>query len=111
MGEPAAREALRLQGLGFGILVRLTSAARVARVGGWMGECNSDGRQRDERGNKGWQDDGALDGIPLSVVTFWTRWSASIGSRWNARFAIPAQRADRMLRRGYRGASEADLYE
>ena len=64
MGEPAAHEALRLQGLGFGILVRLTSAARVARVGGWMGECNSDGRQRDERGNKGWQDDGALHGIP-----------------------------------------------
>jgi hypothetical protein len=29
-----------------------------------MGECNSDGRQRDERGNKGWQDDGAVHGIP-----------------------------------------------
>ena len=35
---------------------------------GWavwvVGECNAGGRQRDERGDQGWQDDGAFHGIP-----------------------------------------------
>src|ERR1700682_1410284 len=87
IGEPAGAEAWRLQGgVVTGSLARLAGAA-----GGcvWVvGEGNAGGRQRDEGGDQGWQDDGAFHGIPLSAVTLWTRWRASTGSRYKALFVI-----------------------
>jgi hypothetical protein len=66
IGEPAAAVAWR-RGHGIFCLARLAAAAS-RRAGVWVvGECNADGRQRDERGDQDWQDDGAFHGIPPIV--------------------------------------------
>src|ERR1700758_4462621 len=65
-------QAGRCRGLGLKRLVRLTgaSARRVSGARRRGGECGGGWRQRDERGDKGWQDDGAFHGIPYLYLHY-----------------------------------------